>query len=720
MSKQVCLLCLQIFENDEKFRKTFQIGPLCKLLTLCHHNYKSSHPEFENNEICEFCDDCYPLFGTMEEIRRQISLLEQEIGSKMKTIKATILHAPSSSHLQNDGKDKILQIRDMLLRVAGENTGNSGSDEEKVQVKVEDEEGGDEDVDLDPLADVVDQFLDDDYLDYSRTSVEEEDLLNEVADDAAFCIIPSSQNKPTNIEKSGPRKRKKEEPPTSSKQIKLEPLSPTQSPPRRSSRKQAFTPKNVPPVDIVSKTKSASKESTRVDDYTLKIEHTDYVGNSDEKIVPKDATSHKCTTCATSYTTEFALNNHISQCHKRTCVAPSCTATFRSKFSLFAHLKTSHKGFCPYRCLLCGKKFGLRENALAVHMVMRHENGEKKLSCVKCGKKFCLEQNLVRHLKLHDVEGTKPLVCDVCDDRFENEDVLQKHLKTLSHGAKPFKCDTCRKGFNSRVGLESHDRTHKKEKTEKCDLCEAAFAHKISLQRHMTRAHSGSHPTHICNLCSKAFHLPVDLRHHLDRHRGRYQVKCDTCQETFGDQSTLLSHLIKVHGNDPYVCPYECGATFMTLSGYKTHKKVHEGVKSHQCDTCGACFMQMNQLTNHVRSHTGERPFPCPHCEQAFKTKNNLSTHVKVIHTPGYVPSTPHKCPHCDKAFQSPVFLEGHIRQAHTGERPFTCDQCAKGFAVKSALTLHLKTAHGVVPEKKDRLPRSKKDAFHHVEEDND
>ncbi|OXA38753.1 Zinc finger protein 93 [Folsomia candida] len=83
--------------------------------------------------------------------------------------------------------------------------------------------------------------------------------------------------------------------------------------------------------------------------------------------------------------------------------------------------------------------------------------------------------------------------------------------------------------------------------------------------------------------------------------------------------------------------------------------------------------------------------------------------HVKVIHT--QATPTPHKCPHCDKACRIP-FQRRHIRQAHTGVRPFTCDQCAKGFAVKSALTLHLKTSHGVVPEKTDRLPRSKKDAF--------
>ncbi|OXA64447.1 Zinc finger and BTB domain-containing protein 24 [Folsomia candida] len=71
------------------------------------------------------------------------------------------------------------------------------------------------------------------------------------------------------------------------------------------------------------------------------------------------------------------------------------------------------------------------------------------------------------------------------------------------------------------------------------------------------------------------------------------------------------------------------------------------------------------------------------------------------------------------EGFQFPFFLEGHIRQAHTGERPFSCDQCGKGFAIKSALILHLKGAHGVVLEVKDRLPRSKKDVFRLEEDEN-
>lgn len=119
MSRQLCVLCLHVFDNGDttaKYTRTIEIATLYKLLAP---NSKYGHPsEFEGNEICEFCDDCYPIFSTMEDIKAQISLLENEIGSKVKQIQATILDA--SSQLQNNGDDeegKIIQIRNMILRV---------------------------------------------------------------------------------------------------------------------------------------------------------------------------------------------------------------------------------------------------------------------------------------------------------------------------------------------------------------------------------------------------------------------------------------------------------------------------------------------------------------------------------------------------------------------------------------------------------------------------
>lgn len=69
---------------------------------------------------------------------------------------------------------------------------NFVSDEDEVQVKVEDEEEEGRDVDVDPLADVGDQFLDDDPQ-ISVPEIKEEDFLDDGDDETAFCIIPDSQ-----------------------------------------------------------------------------------------------------------------------------------------------------------------------------------------------------------------------------------------------------------------------------------------------------------------------------------------------------------------------------------------------------------------------------------------------------------------------------------------------------------------------------------------------
>lgn len=119
-NQEVCLLCLKVIcDTVEKCAQQIRAKILFRLVTPCHQNSKSA--EVEDDEICQFCTDCYFLLSTIGENKRQISLLEEEIGSKVREIQATILHTSSSSHLLHNGKQNIIQIRDMLLlRVTGE------------------------------------------------------------------------------------------------------------------------------------------------------------------------------------------------------------------------------------------------------------------------------------------------------------------------------------------------------------------------------------------------------------------------------------------------------------------------------------------------------------------------------------------------------------------------------------------------------------------------
>ncbi|OXA40258.1 putative zinc finger protein 66 [Folsomia candida] len=687
------------------------VETLRKLLGYPNQIDKSSHPlQFEDdNEMCELCSDCYTLIGTMEQIKSQISLLEEEIESKIKQIHATILH--TSSQLINNGDyhpetEKIIQIRTMLLRF--EIGGNHQNfEEDEAGVKVELIQG-----DVDPLRVVGDQFLyENDNDPCFPTSVE--NIKNEEEpddnfhdekdgdDDTDFCIIPFRQNmKSRRSKKIGPSIRKRKiDSPSATENIPL-------------SKRIKFGS---------SSRRTRSRSSPRIKTQTTLVNNNlvlsvKNIRPTSKKRLKKPSSTKKSSPTSNQNLGDRVQENDASQFpHKNDalsgipCPAEGCTATFCSTKARNAHLRYAHEH--PYQCHICTKKF-LSQGTLAAHKVIRHESGDKKFSCGKCEKSFCLEENFERHVTLHEVEGVKPEVCDVCDTRFRTKEQLDRHMETHNRGR--FQCQNCGKKCRDITDLDRHERTHKKAKPQKCPQCSATFTDGTSMKRHIVRDHSSSSaPQNICYLCGKGFYLPVDLKMHLDRHDGTHrQVKCDTCSEIFVTSKSLQAHRIRLHGEDPFVCD-ECGRTFTTMAGLDRHKKVHAGDKQHKCDTCGSTFISAYQLTTHVRSHTGERPYPCPHCDKAFRTNSNLIMHVKGIHTPGYVTPTPHKCPHCGKAFNTAFVLRGHVRRVHTGERPFICDQCAKAFAVKADLTQHLKAAHDIVLEtRKNMLPRSKRDAF--------
>lgn len=118
MASNLCLLCLQRVVADtgeqsdgEKYKRKIKIATLCELLAPT----SSYHGQFDDDEVCGFCQDCYPVFGEVEEIRKQISILEGQVERKIVQIKETI--SISSPPLLDGSGDRIMEIRNFILRV---------------------------------------------------------------------------------------------------------------------------------------------------------------------------------------------------------------------------------------------------------------------------------------------------------------------------------------------------------------------------------------------------------------------------------------------------------------------------------------------------------------------------------------------------------------------------------------------------------------------------
>ncbi|XP_029170968.1 zinc finger protein 615 isoform X3 [Nylanderia fulva] len=147
-------------------------------------------------------------------------------------------------------------------------------------------------------------------------------------------------------------------------------------------------------------------------------------------------------------------------------------------------------------------------------------------------------------------------------------------------------------------------------------------------------------------------------------------LTCDMCSQTFNRPSDWVRHIEFTHAD-------------MTENRRKKRKDdMNDDSKDFpplKCDLCGNMYSTPQEWVRHIQTEHTE--------EQLALMNNSAPPKPKRVHNHQKL------CNICQKEFPSHASMVIHQR-THTGEKPFLCSYCKKGFNVKSNLLRHLRTLH--------------------------
>jgi len=280
--------------------------------------------------------------------------------------------------------------------------------------------------------------------------------------------------------------------------------------------------------------------------------------------------------------------------------------------------------------------------------------------CEECGGKRY--NNMDEHIRVYHTK-VKTLSCDVCGKLFLTTSRLNTHKKT--HLKNKEICMECGVVV---INLRQHQRfVHEKDHRFKCDEpgCETKFTSTHGLKKHIESVHQMVRE--ICSICQKQV---INLKKHIQIvHERLREHKCPECLKDFQSRTHLRNHISRVHLGLRVKCP-ECGKMVQDVRNHINF--VHKKVANFPCDQCSTTCLTSTALKLHVSSVHLKEKTPCPQCGITV-TSAYLAAHMRRKH--GNKPKSKLVCTHCEKCFPTAGQLAKHVSRVHMSVRE-KCSIC--------------------------------------------